>query len=844
MTSDVARVIGALLIFLLPGLLLYRAPVAERSERARLSWEERLFWSVTLSMAWSLAVVLVLAWFGRYDLTRLLIVNALLSLILLVLFRSGLSYAGTAPGLRPSACAPAALVVLGVWLYFPSSEYVIGGRDPGTYINEGLQIAQRGSIVIHDPVVESVPPVFRDLFFPSHQEPWYYGIRFMGFFIQEPARGTVIGQFPHLYPASIAIGYGLNGLTGARHTSGAWAVFGLVAVYFVGARLFGVLPALAAALLLAVHVVQVWFARYPNAELVMQAFLFAALLAFARALEGGRRFFGPLAAVLVGLLLFLRYDAVLAFAGLIAAAVLAPVSRQRIGVPFFVALAACGAAGYWYLQGPMRAYSYYPLAFTREHGGAALIAAGLVGAFLAHRLLMRPRPAGLVQRWLPTILAAVLVGLAIYAYGFRQEGIGLAAADAAAFRTFAWYVSPWGLVAMVAATAWVVRRRFWEHPALFVTFSLFTIFFFYKTRIVPEHFWAARRFLAITLPAGMLFLAGAAADLAGERRWHRAIAGARWPDTRRSSVAALVGALAVLLLTPLAWHFWRASRPVRHHVEYAGLIPRLERLANQIGANDLLLVESRNASDLHVLAMPLAYIYARQLLVLDSPAPSKPLFEAFLDWADQRYDNVLFLGGGGSDLLTRRIRADSLGGDRFQVPEYDAPLNRYPEGVRRKEFEFGLYRFVTGERPAGKTLDLLIGVQDDLHVVRFHAREVRGEPAIPFRWTTSQSFVVLNGLEAAPRTVTVWMSDGGRPKTAAPPLVEVALADQPIGQVSPVDEILPYTFPIPPEIAERLTATDEPVRLRLRVATWNPAVSLGVADSRDLGVVVTRVEVR
>jgi hypothetical protein len=36
-----------------------------------------------------------------------------------------------------------ALVLLGIWRFFPPSEYIIGGKDPGTE-NEGIQIAQRG----------------------------------------------------------------------------------------------------------------------------------------------------------------------------------------------------------------------------------------------------------------------------------------------------------------------------------------------------------------------------------------------------------------------------------------------------------------------------------------------------------------------------------------------------------------------------------------------------------------------------------------------------------------------------------------------------------------------------
>src|SRR5207248_6526517 len=87
---------------------------------------------------------------------------------------------------RPSATAliPIALVLLGLWRFFPPSEYVIGGKDPGTYMNEGIQIAQRGALVIRDPVVAAVPASARDLFFPSHLRAEYYGLRFMGFFIQ------------------------------------------------------------------------------------------------------------------------------------------------------------------------------------------------------------------------------------------------------------------------------------------------------------------------------------------------------------------------------------------------------------------------------------------------------------------------------------------------------------------------------------------------------------------------------------------------------------------------------------------------------------------------------------
>ena len=61
-----------------------------------------------------------------------------------------------------------------------------------------------------------------------------------------------------------------------------------------------------------------------------------------------------------------------------------------------------------------------------------------------------------------------------------------------------------------AASPTAIQWRYQSSCCAAVTFSTF---FFYKTRIVPEHFWAARRFLAITLP-GALFIAFVADYLA------------------------------------------------------------------------------------------------------------------------------------------------------------------------------------------------------------------------------------------------------------------------------------------------------------------------------------------
>jgi uncharacterized protein with PIN domain len=79
--------------------------------------------------------------------------------------------------------------------------------------------------------------------------------------------------------------------------------------------------------------------------------------------------------------------------------------------------------------------------------------------------------------------------------------------------------------------------------------------------------------------------------------------------------------------------------------------------------------------------------------VLASAAPDKATFAAFLDDAKKRYRRVLFLGGGGTDLLSSRWTVEPILSERFQIPEYDSPWNAYPRFVRRKEFDYSVYAF-------------------------------------------------------------------------------------------------------------------------------------------------------
>ena len=151
----------------LPGAVIFRLPLADRSKRAALPAEERLFWGIMLSVIVTTTMAFALAAIDGYSLSRLVWGNVVVATALALASRGNLGLGHAAPPPRWSAAIPAALIALGAWMYFaaPAAEYVIGGRDPGVYINQGIQIAQSQSLVTTDRVAAAVPASARDLFF-------------------------------------------------------------------------------------------------------------------------------------------------------------------------------------------------------------------------------------------------------------------------------------------------------------------------------------------------------------------------------------------------------------------------------------------------------------------------------------------------------------------------------------------------------------------------------------------------------------------------------------------------------------------------------------------------------
>jgi len=291
-----------------------------------------------------------------------------------------------------------------------------------------------------------------------------------------------------------------------------------------------------------------------------------------------------------------------------------------------------------------------------------------------------------------------------------------------------------------------------------------------------------------------------------------------------------------------AWGFSPQTRPILGHIEYADVIPRIDAVAAQIHDDDLVIIESRGASDVHVLGLPLAYIYARNVLVLATDAPPEADVMTLFDWGSRRFARVLYMGSGGSTLLNRAIDAEPVFSDAIWVPEYERSWDHFPAEARRKSFVFTVFRLVpTRALPESTRVD--VGAADELAVSEFHTREQNDE--LKFRWTTAESQVRLRLPAHRPATLTLWMGNGGRPRTVSPARVTVLIGRRPIGSATVTESAIhPFEFVLPPEVVSEAVAGDGFLVVRLATPTWNPRIALGVPDDRDVGVMVTRVELR
>jgi Dolichyl-phosphate-mannose-protein mannosyltransferase len=836
-------IVAGILVFFAPGLaFLSLLP----KERERPPLDERLYLAVGVSVAVSSWVALALAEAGRFSLVRGALVVALACASALLVGRRHVVWPLSPPRNLIALVPAVALLSVTLLLDARPGEYLVGGRDPGTYVAAMALIGRTGGIAYVDPVVKSIPPEDVGLFFRNPKGPDFSWGRFMGFPLEQPGTARVVPEFFHLFPAFGAYLFQAMGVRGALATPIVFGVLGTLGSFFAFRRIFGSATAFLGTGLLSLNVVQVWFARYPVSEPMSQFLIMTGLLALGHWEEDGRPAWGLLGGFALGLTLLVRIDSILVVGPLVLYLLVRHARRELGGrsaaallAPFLLLLIhAVFHASFWsrkYLINiaTRHYWQHSPAEWIGGLAAAALVVAGT--ARLGPQLIRALESHGsLVRR----TAIAVVVGLALYAYfvrpslsawaggdgnrraaalahpgvlmslGFRQ----LAAHDAQAFLRLGWFVTPLVLALGIGGLVLAIhewRRRYLFPVLLALTFSAF---YFYKILVFADYFFALRRFVPVTLPALFAFAGFMLVRMAARGRLGRIVA---------------VGMTLFLVGTYL-----RDTIPVARHVDWRGSVRFVDNLSRRFGPDDVVIFEK--VQSVHLLAIPLWAVHGVNVLELARFDPDPERLRHLIQAWRGVYKNIYFVHTYRTNLcglFLQRVEDQLL-----STVEWERTYDRRPVKPEPRALRFTISRVVPPEElhvPALPTVD--IGGSDDFQVSGFFDKEGGGDQT--YRWTGSCGSVYLPGARPG-ATLAITASAGERPEKAKPPLVAVSLSGAPLGSFLAGPKLGTYSLLLPDPLPAG------PPVLRLDVPAWRPINFLpGSSDVRDLGVMVDRIQV-
>jgi Dolichyl-phosphate-mannose-protein mannosyltransferase len=643
-------------------------------------------------LAWA---ALALAHAGRFSLGAVVAVAGVAAvLVAVVLVRSAgrprvvLSWAELAMLLG--------VALVAAFFFLPGFPYGVGDKDPGLYVAHGMSIARTGSYALDDPVLDRsrIPSV-------TLASP---GARLPGVWIRDLRAHRDVPQFYHLFPAALATAYRAARLRGIINLNPVFGVLAVLATAAVVRRAFGAVAGTVAGLLLATNMPEVWQAKYPTTEIMVQMLLMGSLLALTVALDSGWRPVAGLAGLLLGLSFLARPDMLLLV--LLAAGV----GCLLVVLGRFDARAAWFAGGlavtlpHGLLQAYDFARSYTMAAFMPSLGKLTVVVAVLAAGTVVLRRLLRARAddlVGVLERRRTQLLAGLAVlGVAtvLLAVGFLRPrlfaptywidvGQRVRTWDELNLRRLSWFLTLPGFALLWVGLAVVALRR-WRATAWAVVLPVLLLFPVYGFRALNAArlmFWV-RRFVPVVVPGAVILIAVALAyGWATSGHW-------RLP-ARLASVGLTVFLLGV---------FTSQSLPLRHHREFLGSFQVVERIARASGDRQGVFLweqpKSCCAAPTQLFASPV-WLQQGQVSALLPAAPSPAYVATFVRGFPGQ--PVFVVGQGttaprGYGPLTFRL-ADHIAGG---LPVWRESVLSRPAGALVVPFELSIWQVEGSSRPA------------------------------------------------------------------------------------------------------------------------------------------------
>lgn len=484
-------------------------------------------------------------------------------------------------------------------LYWPPSEYVLGGWDPGVYVSTAAVASRTGRVNFVDPLLAGLSPDERSVFVHRELREFYPGFRLLDY----PDGSTVAPQFFHLFPTLMAFAFRLGGARAALSVNPLLALWTLVSLYVAARRVAGRSLAVFAPVLLLLNPLQTWMARFPTAEILAQWGIVTGMACLALAWEGNaapaevpsrgaRMALAVLSAGAFGVALLAHYSSIIVLVALAGAGAFAlawgrPRGAERAVRTVWLAglLVVCGGA-FAYARTVVLLYA--PL---RDIVGPLIRTAppsALAGALGIYFLRGRVERGWERVRWTVCLAAAAVLGVAVL-------WVTLARPRENTLNVYAVLSPP--VFAAAVAGVWTSllgpqRMTRWLVAALTVGMAAVLS---RNMFVEPFFMWAGRRLVPVLLPGALLLALTGAQGLArlAQRLGDRV--GRRCPAHFAESVA-----LAVALVSAAMGREARSA--LYAYRDFAGIRSFISSVARDLPDGELFVTEQRGVAEaLHFL---------------------------------------------------------------------------------------------------------------------------------------------------------------------------------------------------------------------------------------------------
>jgi len=792
-----------------------------------LEWPEVLFIAAFIPLAAFSWVGMLLAELGAFNGWRVAAAGSVLTALALTAALRDMY--GSAGGIR--RVSRVAWVSLGLVAAISTTvlsrpgEYLIEGADASVYLAIGHNIKRTGGITATDSVVSLMPQELRPTFFRVGRGIMQHEGRFAG--------GLRLGDddrvnpgFFHLLPVWIAMGLSAAGPTAGYSVNLIPGVFGVIAVFLIGRRLWSPSAGLVAAVLLALNFGQIYFGRLAASEMLAQFMVLAAILFTVIASDLRSRVAGACAGAAIGLAAFSRVDALLLLVPLAGLWLLLTWRSQRLGGAWsWYAAFLAFVAGHAVLHAETVARLYSRRLFD---DGVALVGRNLVAVNAVWAV------AGIVA--LLAIAAAILT-LRRRRFFWPTLCVGVAAITLVVAIVVApplvpmvnRLISPVGAAAALVGLLLLSKRADARPLPLIVPLvaQAGLLLAFHQATTLPDDF---RRAVPILLPGAMLLIGFLVSQVARRGTWATLVIG--------------------LLPLGLATGFLSDAGPILRMPPMQGTHAQLAELGARIPPDALVLSDTSVPGHM---ALALNYTFdrpsVRMILRPTGGDGIAPLVSAALAGGRQVFVAV-------APMIEQRPlwfwRSDFAGFDIQQAHEvtlrYDVlarTRGEFPRQLRTDTPTVVLYRVRALDFQTQVTLPLTVdvGVDDFRSLVDgFHAPE-------PFhatraRWTTGDSRIALPRLAASAsgRMALVLRFAADRPPGHAPVEMHLTIGGIPVGAITVATiELREYRVPLSPAVMKRLLAG--PSILSIVSDVFVPKDIIGGTDDRRLGVMLDWVRV-